>query len=104
VFLDPAASLTVSPGELLSLRFASSESPRELALYRHDDRNGAFFAGEEIALAVTNPSVVRADFPVGTSWLVVASRWAQGSSVTFFKVIVKRPAPTKPAVPLALTG
>ena len=106
IFLDPSATLTVNRGELLSLRFAASGPPRELLLYRHDRLDGhrqPLLAGTETVLAATNPSVIRADFPVGTSWLVVASRWSQGSSVTFFKVEVKG-APAQQPRPLALTG
>ena len=113
VFLDPAATLTVTRGELLSLRFDASEPPSELVLYRHDRLDGhrqPLFGGTQTVLAATNPSAIRADFPAGTSWLVVASRWTQGSSVTFFKLDVKeapvpqpRPTAQQPR-PLALTG
>lgn len=75
-------------------------------LHRHDRLDGhrqPVFAGTETVLAATNPSVIRADFPIGTSWLVVASRWSQGSSVTFFKVDVKA-VPAQQPRPLALTG
>ena len=113
IFIDPAATLTVTRGELLSLRFDTSEPPSELVLYRHDRLDGhrqPIFGGSQTVLAATNPSAIRADFPVGRSWLVVASRWSQGSSVTFFEVNVKeapaqqpRPPAQQPR-PLALTG
>ena len=105
-FVDPPTALTVTRGELLSLRFATAEQPDELVLYRHDRLDGRFqpvFAGEQTMLAATNPSAVSVHFPEGTSWLVVASRWAQGSSVTFFEVNVRRAAAQQPAL-LALTG
>lgn len=113
IFIDPVATLAVTRGELLSLRFDTSEAPSELLLYRHDRHDGQrqpLFGGAQTVLAAANPSAIRADFPVGTSWLVVASRWSQGSSVTFFEVNVKeapaqqpRPPAQQPR-PLALTG
>jgi hypothetical protein len=106
VFLDPAAALNVTRGELLTLRFGTEAAPSELMLYRHDQLDGhrqPVFAGTASSLTASNPSTVRADFPEGTFWLVVASKWSQGSSVTFFKVNVKSAAARQP-VPLALTG
>ena len=111
LFRDPATALAVTRGEPLSLRFETEEVPSEVKVYRHDTVGGGtepLLAGEEWAVPAANPSSMRADFPVGTSWLVVATRWLQGSSVAFFEVDVRATEPAQPAAAtrahLAVTG
>ena len=108
---DPANALTVVRGEQLSLHFLTEEVPSDVKVYRHDTAGPGLvplFAGEELAAPAANPSTLRADFPVGTSWLVVATRWLQGSSVAFFEVDVRATDSARPATPtvarLGLTG
>ncbi|MFP5318620.1 MAG: hypothetical protein ACLGI2_10040 [Acidimicrobiia bacterium] len=111
LFRDPATALTVVRGEPLTLRFLTAEAPTEVKVFRHERVGRQFeplFAAEERTLAASNPTTLRADFPVGTSWLVVSTRWQQGSSVSFFEVDVRPQAHARPATAtparLALTG
>jgi hypothetical protein len=109
IFRDPGTVLSVRQNEQATLRFGTQERPSELTLFRHERQSASqpVFGGVAVPIAVGNPTTFTVDFPEGTSWLVVSSRWTQGSSITFFKVQVlppqAGPATPTPAV-LALTG
>jgi hypothetical protein len=90
---DPDATLVVSPGETLTLRF-STGTPTEVILQREDVGRG---------LAPANPVRFTVDLPAGSTPVIsFFTRWPQGDASYSVRLQVRAATPV--ARPLALTG
>jgi len=95
---DPDARLAVTPGETLTLRFATAATPTQVILERDD-------TGRD--LTPGNPVRFTVDFPAGSSPIVrFFTRWLQGDMSYAVRLDVRSTAP--PANPrrgvVSLTG
>ncbi len=106
-FLDPSTALAVTRGEQLRLRFETSEQPLEVVVYPHSQLASPrqpIFGVAGVPLPSANPTTFDVDVQQGPSWLVVATKWNQGSSVSFFKVQGQAPPADATPARLSMTG
>lgn len=84
--IDPAQSLVVRPGELLTLRFDPPLRPTSVTVSRVERSTGPPL--QTLDVPADNPTSFRADFSPGTHILRVSARWPQGGATYVFKVTV----------------
>lgn len=88
-------TLEVRRGETLTLRFATSAQPTELALSRE--------GRAPTPIAASNPTRFNVGLPPGSHDLLLTSRWAQGDASYAVRLVVKAgttPRTAGPAVPV----
>ena len=104
ILVDPAEALTVRPDELLVLRFGTAEQPAEIAVHTHDRVDAPLLGGDPQVIVPGNPVTFRVGSDEGTRWLVVSTKWLQGSSLTHFEVRVVRHVATATPARVGVTG
>jgi Ca2+-binding RTX toxin-like protein len=86
--IDPAVSLNVQTGELLTLRFDRPISPTRVTVFRSDRPAFPFPTVNALEVPPANPTQFRADLAPGTYFLFVSTTWAQGHASYVFEITV----------------
>lgn len=86
--IDPAVSLTVQTGELLTLRFDRPISPTRVTVFRSDRPAFPFPTVNALEVPAANPTQFRADLAPGTYFLSVSTLWEQGDATYVFEITV----------------
>lgn len=86
--IDPAVALTVAAGAPVTLRFDRPISPTSITVSRSDRPAFPFPADNAFQVSAGNPTQFVADFPPGTYFLSVYTRWAQGDATYVFEINV----------------
>ncbi len=93
--IDPAQTLVVTQGDLLTLRFDQPLQPRSVTVERVATSVSPPL--QTVTAPPENPTRFRADFPPGTHILRVFTQWEQGDAMYVFEVSVQ-PRPLGPGI------